>query len=337
MGRGIVLKCINCGQLCEGNQLNCESCQRTLHTEQGEGSSLIDKELEVYVGRQYPYYKRKWELEEKRIARWSWNGWATIFNVGWLGYRKYYLPAALFVLLLVACDAFSYYMGFNVALPIINMVPLTFLLLVFILFGMAIFANGLYYQFAERRIYRIKAREIQDESVEKYLIRDSGGTSKMGATIVTILAVASIFFSHFFFPTDRDIIQKVRTGSLYEYPFFSIGESFENYFKNPGWVYYRGTEGLELVEFQGESPDIPRKRVKIQFIVDYKLGEIEPYSLTINEEPKNEEEFLKIMDEIFKVQNPFDIEDGLQVKRIEKEADGRLRYPLLFLLYKNNI
>ena len=130
MGRGIVLKCINCGQLCEGNQLNCESCQRTLHTEQSEGSSLIDKELEVYVGRQYPYYKRKWKLEEKRIARWSWNGWAAIFNVGWLGYRKYYLPAALFILLLLACDAFSYYMGFNVALPIINMVPLTFLLLV---------------------------------------------------------------------------------------------------------------------------------------------------------------------------------------------------------------
>ena len=62
---------------------------------------------------------------------------------------------------------------------------------------MAIFANGLYYQFAERRIYRIKAREIQDGSVEKYLICDSGGTSKMGATIVTILAVASIFISHF--------------------------------------------------------------------------------------------------------------------------------------------
>ena len=62
---------------------------------------------------------------------------------------------------------------------------------------MAIFANGLYYQFAERRIYRIKAREIQDESVEKYLIRDRGGTSKMGATIVTILAVASIFSAIF--------------------------------------------------------------------------------------------------------------------------------------------
>ena len=31
------------------------------------------------------------------------------------------------------------------------------------------------------------------------------------------------------------------------------------------------------------------------------------------------------MDEIFKVQNPFDIEDGLQVK----EVDSRALYPLL--------
>ncbi|MFP3379013.1 DUF2628 domain-containing protein [Bacillus sp. SIMBA_069] len=337
MGRGIVLKCINCGKPCEEEQLNCASCQRNLDNEQDEGSSLIDKELEVYVGRQYPYYKRKWELENKRIARWSWNGWAAIFNIGWLGYRKYYVPAALFMLLLVACDAFSYYMGFNVALPIINMVPLTFLLLIFILFGMGIFANGLYYQFAERRIYRIKAREIKNESVANYLIHDSGGTSKMGATIVTILAVASIFFSHFFFPTDRDVIQKVRTSSLYEYPFFSIGESFENYFQNSGWIYYRGTEGLELVEFQGYNAGTPRQKVKIQFVVDYKLGEVEPYSLTVNGESKNEEEFLKIMEEIFKVQNPFDIEDGLQVKEIEKEVDRRVFYQLLFLLYKNNI
>ena len=57
MGRGIVLKCINCGQPCEEEQLNCASCQRNLDNEQDEGSSLIDKELEVYVGRQYPYYK----------------------------------------------------------------------------------------------------------------------------------------------------------------------------------------------------------------------------------------------------------------------------------------
>ncbi|MED2634650.1 DUF2628 domain-containing protein, partial [Bacillus thuringiensis] len=56
MGRGIVLKCINCGQSCEEEQLNCASCQRNLDNEQEEGSSLIDKELEVYVGRQYPYY-----------------------------------------------------------------------------------------------------------------------------------------------------------------------------------------------------------------------------------------------------------------------------------------
>ena len=60
------------------------------------------------------------------------------------------------------------------------------------------------------------------------------------------------------------------------------------------------------------------------------MGEVEPYSLMINGESKNEEEFLKIMDEIFKVQNPFDIEDGLQVK----EVDSRALYPLLLYIRK---
>ena len=56
----------------------------------------------------------------------------------------------------------------------------------------------------------------------------------------------------------------------------------------------------------------------------------------INGESKNEEEFLKIMDEIFKVQNPFDIEDGLQVKEIEKKwiVELSIRF---FCIYENNI
>ncbi|HDR8072675.1 TPA: DUF2628 domain-containing protein, partial [Bacillus cereus] len=59
---------------------------------------------------------------------------------------------------------------------------------------------------------------------------------------------------------------------------------------------------------------------KIQFVVDYKLGEVEPYSLMVNGESKTEEEFLKLMEEIFKVQNPFDIEDGLQVNAIQESG-----------------
>ncbi|CJB71214.1 Uncharacterised protein [Streptococcus pneumoniae] len=60
--------------------------------------------------------------------------------------------------------------------------------------------------------------------------------------------------------------------------------------------------------------------MKIQFVVDYKLGEVEPYSLMVNGESKTEEEFLKLMEEIFKVQNPFDIEDGLQVNAIQESG-----------------
>lgn len=91
---------------------------------------------------------------------------------------------------------------------------------------------------------------------------------------------------------------------------------------------------MELVEFQGYSPGMPRQKVTIQFIVDYKLSEIEPYSLTINGESKNEEEFLKIMEEIFKVQNPFDIEDGLQVNAIQ-QSGGKAISDRFFSFYEN--
>ena len=70
--------------------------------------------------------------------------------------------------------------------------------------------------------------------------------------------------------------------------------------------------------------------MKIQFVVDYKLGEVGPYSFMVNGESKTEEEFLKLMEEIFKVQNPFDIEDGLQVNAIQesgwKEISDRFFY-----------
>ncbi len=268
----------------------------------------------------YPYYRKKWDKEDKRIARWSWNGWATIFNVGWFGYRKYYLPAFLFVISLVACDAFSYYMGFNVALPIINIAPLTFLLLILMMIGVGLFANGLYYRFAERKIYRIRAKEIKDKAIESYLIRDSGGTSKIGATIVTVLTATSILLSHFFFPTDQDVIRKVRTSSLYEYPFFTIGESFDLYFQQSQWDYYRGTDGLELVEFHGYTRDMPRRKVMIQFVVDYQLHEIEPYSLSINGQPQGEKEFLKMMEDVFQIQNSFELDDELQWDDSKKDT-----------------
>ncbi|MDM5188273.1 DUF2628 domain-containing protein [Bacillus sp. DX4.1] len=306
------MRCINCGNPCPDGQFNCEDCQRIVHHGKIEEISPIEKDMEQYVGSHYPHFKRKWDVEEKRIARWSWNGWAAIFHAGWFGYRKYYLPAFLFVFLLVTCDAFSYYMGFNVALPIINMVPLTFILLILGMIGFGIFANSLYFRFAERKIYRLKAKGIENEEVERYLIRDSGGTSKIGAAIVTILTAASIFMSHFFFPTDRDVIQEVRTSSLYEYPFFSIGESFEQYFQQPSWTYYRGTDGLELVEFHGYSRGANRQKVVIQFVVDYHLHEVEPYALELNGEPQGEKEFLKMMEDVFRIQNPFELDDGLQ-------------------------
>ncbi len=77
--------------------------------------------------------------------------------------------------------------------------------------------------------------------------------------------------------------------------------------------------------------------MKIQFVVDYKLGEVEPYSLMVNGESKTEEEFLKLMEEIFKVQNPFDIEDGLQVNAIQESGRKEISDRFFSMFVKINI
>lgn len=69
---------------------------------------------------------------------------------------------------------------------------------------------------------------------------------------------------------------------------------------------------MELVEFHGYNHGMTRQKIIIQFVVDYRLHEIEPYSLTVNGEPQGEKEFLKMMEDVFRTQDLFELDDGLQ-------------------------
>ncbi|GAA3327208.1 hypothetical protein GCM10020331_066220 [Ectobacillus funiculus] len=62
-----------------------------------------------------------------------------------------------------------------------------------------------------------------------------------------------------------------------------------------------------------------RTKIVIQFLVDYQLGEIEPYSLEINGVVQEEAAFYELMDSVYSVQNPFELDDDLD-KGSEKNA-----------------
>lgn len=298
---------MNCGKPCDRASLNCEQCRQQLY----EGEQELERELRLFVGKQYPFYKRKWEREQTRKLKWSWNGWAAFFNVLWLGYRGMYRTALLFLFMVVIMNAVSYYIGWNYGLPIINTTPAALLLVFVACIGLGFFANQLYYQHAIRRIYKLKAKGIANEAAETYLLQTAGGTRKVGIALLLAAGVVLSSISHRLFPTDLDIVNTVRNGSLYNYPLYSIGESFEQYFHQPSWQYYRAPDGLELVEFHGFKAGTERTKIVIQFLVDYQLGEIEPYSLEINGVVQEEAAFYELMDSVYSVQNPFELDDDL--------------------------
>jgi hypothetical protein len=103
-----------------------------------------------------------------------------------------------------------------------------------------------------------------------------------------------------------------RTGSLYDYPLYAIGERFEHYFRDAASEYYRAFEGLEIVEFRGIAAMADRGKVVIQFIVDYHYSEIEPYIVEVNGELQDEEGYHQLIDTIFDVETPFRLEDELE-------------------------
>lgn len=307
--------CMNCGKPCNCASLNCEQCLQQLY----KGEQELEQELKLFVGKKYPFYKHKWELEQARKLKWSWNGWAAFFSILWLGYRRQYRTALLFLSVLVTMNAVSYYIGWNYGIPIINTTPAALLFMFVACIGLGFFANQLYYQHAIRRIYKLKAKGIANEAAETYLLKAAGGTRKAGAALLLVVGVILSSISHRLFPTDLDIVNTVRNGSLYNYPLYSIGESFEQYFHQSSWQYYRAPDGLELVEFHGSKAGTERKQVVIQFLVDYHLEEIEPYSLEINGVVQEEDVFYELMDSVYSVQNPFELDDDLD-KESEKNA-----------------
>lgn len=285
----------------------------------GNAFFVIESELELFVGKNDSYYKEKWVKSRHCKPGWSWNSGAAIFTAIWCGYRKQYKLALLFLLFVLLSAALAYYMGWNYTIPFINVTPimLTAIVLGMIFFGL--FANRLYYRYALRKIHRIKTKGETDEKTKAFFIQRSGGTSCLGLIVMLVLSTGIFFLSHMLFPTSADIIHKVRDSSLYKYPLYTIGESFDEYFLHPKWRYYRAPDGLELVEFHGYTREEKQDKIVIQFLVDYHLNEIEPYTMAVNGQLQEEEQFDALMEEIFQVENPFELDDELE-KGNEKNA-----------------
>jgi hypothetical protein len=268
-------------------------------------------ELQIFVGEHYETYKARWHKSNNRAAKWSWNGWAALFHIAWFGYRKYYKPAFLFIFLLLCTDACLYYLGLNYAIPFININWTTFIVMLAGMLASGLFADYLYYRHAVSVIRKVAKKQLFEAQIAFTLMK-RGGTNRLGIGVILAFTIIMYFLSHYLFPTNLDLIRSVRANSLYKYPLYTIGESFDQYLQQSAWEYKGVVDGLGLVEVEGYTKDKEHRKVSIQFLVDYRLKEIEPYTLRINGTIQEKEQFIQFLDTVFRVEIPFEINDELE-------------------------
>ncbi|MBO9128153.1 DUF2628 domain-containing protein [Bacillus sp. 165] len=252
-----------------------------------------EQETDSRESESYAYHTYESNKKKHSTKQWSWT--ACLWNVFWLGYQRRFFSAFLFLLIFAFSQVGAYILGWNYAVPFVNV---TYLSLVVYMAGMlflGIYGNQLYYN------------------------REHVKTKRYIGLAASLCAAGFFYFiSHYFYPTSIDIIKLVKRETLYEYPLYSIGAKFEQYFYNTKWAYQRGADGLEIVEFRGTAVS-DKSEVVLQFIVDYSYKEIELYTLSVDGEIQNEKEVYALMDRIFDVKTPFNLDDELE-DDIEKKA-----------------
>ncbi len=133
----------------------------------------FDEEIiRLYVQSNADYYLAKWKLMSASGSKISWNWPAFFFSANWLGYRKMYLYAFIYILLNIG-----------------TLVPLLGLLLWIVLWvGLGLYGNYLYAKKTYEDLLKLRA-SYSDENVFKQMVVKKGGTSVLGVIAVILMGI----------------------------------------------------------------------------------------------------------------------------------------------------
>lgn len=180
-----VLFCAKCGTSVSATSAFCATCgnaiaplinAKPLAAQVAQNARAVNAEaIETFVGKNYEYFQRQWDLSDRTNNNFRWN-WAAFFaGIFWLAYRKMYLYATIGAGLAIVTVLGGVY--FNSSNALSNASGLTFAAITGLL------GNGLY-----KRHTAIKIKEIYSlttpERIQVELIRQ-GGTSISAALAIT--------------------------------------------------------------------------------------------------------------------------------------------------------
>jgi hypothetical protein len=144
-----------------------------------ESEKQITKE-EIFVGKNYDSYNKRWGSMKKRNSNLSWNWSIFLFGPLWLGYRKLHLYAILYILIdtltsFVTKNSFGVYIGVQ---------GISFIMWV----GLAIMGNYL---------YQVKTNKaINTISNEDELKRQGGTNAGFVFLYIVVLLIINITIAY---------------------------------------------------------------------------------------------------------------------------------------------
>jgi len=142
-----------------------------------------DEASRIFIGKNYDYFQKKWEIGDKKNRKYSWSWAAFLLGFSWMAYRKMYLYSWIFIgmiLLEVLCEyAFDFPGKLSNAINIGIAVS----------FGMQ--GNYWYKLHTEKKIKEITAMNTPEQS--RIELARQGGTS-IGAAVGFVVALLAVIF-----------------------------------------------------------------------------------------------------------------------------------------------
>ena len=142
-----------------------------------------DEAWKIFVGKNYEYFLRKWEVAGQKKSKQSWNWAAFLLGFSWMAYRKMYLYSWIFIGVVIVETLCEYAFGFPDKLS--NAIN----------FGIAATfgwqGNSWYKLHVEKKVKEITSMYAPE--VAKIELARQGGTS-IGAAIGFVVALLTIFF-----------------------------------------------------------------------------------------------------------------------------------------------
>jgi hypothetical protein len=309
---GVKMYCRYCGNQLETQDIFCSKCGKSISIENASESetpnillkeqveSVVANELELansLVGKNYDYYKEKWNKLESKKSKTSWN-WAAFFlGPLWFGYRKMYIPMVLIAVCYILLDLFFYLFQYQFSEENYFFDPVQNLLLFPITVILAMFGNYYYLKHTNRNIDKVNLQPFNFEQKRTWLKR-KGGTSWLGVVFTILLLFTTGVLSALLLPTNVDQILTVKDGSFYEYPTTTIGDAFNDFFGDPNWEYVSADSPFDIVRFTGVAEeDGEMINVLIDFIITEDSFEI--HSAMINGEYISDDDLYSMLDVIF--------------------------------------